>query len=59
MVWWLVGSRGGVGVGLCGVWRIVCWLARLCAGVATVFSGGVEVICDDLTLIFAFGGVVV
>ena len=37
------------------MWRIVCWLARLCAGFATVFSGGVEVIFDDLTLIFAAG----
>ena len=41
------------------MWRIVCWLARLYGGWVTVFSGGVEDICDDLTLIFAFGGAVV
>ena len=31
---------------------------RLCAGVATVFPVWLEVICDDLTLIFSSGGAV-
>ena len=47
---------GGVLVQGCGEGgELLVGERRLCAGDATLFSGGVENICDDLTLIFAVG----